>query len=350
MNFLKELFSATPEKVDKVAWSSLPEDEKLAKLLKFTEHQEPKVRIQAVRRLHPGKQNDHYNSEEIILGRLSGMVLSESDLEVKTEACNKIIELLRGSEVFGFVAGKYPEAVEAITMQLNSTKEAADSAISQLRTGPPKFHQMFRFGLNSGKLISALGQYAGNKQNSNENRNWATIILGRLKDIRTIDFLQKIANSSDVYLKTNARQSLQQIEPEDGLLSFSIDGWKIERFSGSKMEKFAQSAGISGENNLRLIYAFNLIPEIGIRGKWSAYGSWPCPNCGGSISFGLDNLFNAEESTVKGSCYPRQDYSVVIKYRKTEKENSINIPVLIFTNSTAQLQDSLLYFTYFQKY
>lgn len=351
MNFIKNLFSVKPQDVHKIAWSSLPAPEKLIKLLKFTVHHNAEVRIEAINQLSPISQDIKDDSEEKIITQLSELVIADPDQKVKSIACNKIIDLLHNSQSFGFVSNKYPMAVQSIISQMKSSDEAADSIVSNLSRGTPKYHQMFSFGPHSDELISVLGQYAKNKKNESGNRNGATIILGRMKDSRAKDFLQSLTNDNDAYIQTNARQSLQQIEPAEDFFSFSLDGWKIERYTGSKMNDFAKTTAINiGKNNLMLIYAFNLIPDKNTRGNWGVYGGWPCPNCGGNIAFGLEKILNPEEQTAKGSCYPNQDYSIVVKYHKTENKGIINVPVLIFTDNERFSQDYLLHFTYFQKH
>jgi hypothetical protein len=364
MNLLKNLFSAKPGglkrvtrssvkpgDVSEVANSSMPPPERLAKLLQFTDEPDPEVRMKAIWKLHPLSQDIHDPSEEQIITRLSELVRTDPDQEVRTHACNQIIELLRGSQAFGLVSNKYPMAVQAIVMQLRSPKEAANFSLGKLSTGNPHFHHMFRFGPHSDEFISLLGQYATDQQNSKDIRNGVTIVLGRLKDERAKDFLQSLTDEKDVYIRTNARQSLQQIEPAEGVLRFSLDGWTIERYSGNTTSDFATTTGIDvSENNMRLIYAFNLIPAANTAENWGVYGSWPCPKCGGSISFGLTNILNPEGGITKGSCHPRQDYSIVLKYRRTDNNGIIHVPVLIATEGTKVSQDYLLHFTYFQKY
>ncbi len=346
----EKLFSEKPQDVDEVAMSYLSAPEKLTKLLKFTDHHNAEVRLAAIRWLGPTSQDIHDNSEEQIITRLSELAIADPDQKIKTEACNKIIDLIRNSQSFGFVSDKYPMAVQAVISQLKSSTEAADSTINSLSLGRPKFHRMFSLSSYSDELISALGQYAQNRQNSNGNRNGATIILGHLKDLRAKDFLQNLTDDNDIYIQANARQSLQQIEPVEEFFSFSLDGWKIERYTGSKMIDFAKITAISGEKNLKLIYAFILIPDKNTRGNWGVLGGLPCPNCGGNIAFELGKILNPKEQTAKGSCYPNQDYSIVVKYRKTENNGIINIPVLIFTDNARLSHDYLLNFAYFQKY
>ena len=352
MNFLKRLFTAKPQDVEKAAVSSLPAPEKLGKLLKFTEHEDAEVRIAAIRWLRPDSLAAGDGSEEQIVARLGQIVVADPDQRVRAVACERVIGLIRESQSFGQVAGKHPMAIQAIVSQLNSSAETAEATVSSLRMGTPDFHRMLRHGPHSDELIAALGRYA--KGDAGEERNGATIILGRLKDERAQGLLESLADDSDVYVKTNARQSLQQIEPADGFFSFSLDGWKVERYSGFKMNEFAkttffQAAG-GGAGKSRLIYAFDLIPPEGASGNWGVSGTWPCPRCGGSISFQMSDLLKAEEVASKGSCHPRQDYSIVARHRGRERDGALSVPVLIYTDGEDLSGDYLLHFTYFQKF
>ena len=160
MNFLKRLFTAKPQDVEKAAVSSLPAPEKLGKLLKFTEHEDAEVRIAAIGWLRPNSLDAGDGSEERIVARLGEIVVADPDQRVRAVACERVIGLIRESQSFGRVAGKHPMAIQAIVSQLNSSAETAESTVGSLRMGTPDFHRMLRHGPHSDELFVREGAAA----------------------------------------------------------------------------------------------------------------------------------------------------------------------------------------------
>lgn len=178
--------------------------------MRLTEHPAAEVRGQAVLDI---TSSDHdLDLEKEVVSVLASRIIHDDTLDVRINAVCSLIQQLGYSDETTLGLATYPDALRAISTWLNTAPTEQDLYLCNLNNLPDHFFWIVTNTEGSDEFIDAISVIACCEKKEASDRNWATIILARLKDRRCHDVLERLSTDSDSYVSGNAKKGLKQLE------------------------------------------------------------------------------------------------------------------------------------------